>query len=192
MEKTIYLASANPDKVEEIRSILVGVALSARPSDLPDVEETGDTLVENARLKAVALVDALGEAALSDDTGLEVDALLGAPGVRSARYAGDSATYADNVEKLLRALHGVPIDKRTARFRTVALLRHVDGSEVIAEGVVEGHIAQSGVGKGWGYDPVFVPSGGAGLTFGQMSSAEKNAISHRGRAFREMHRLLSR
>jgi XTP/dITP diphosphohydrolase len=190
----LVLASANPDKVAEISAILEGVELSPRPSSIPDVVEDGETLEENARLKAAAIARAVGLAAVADDTGLEVDALGGAPGVRSARYAGERASYADNVTKLLRELDAVdarlPAERR-ARFRTVALACRPDGREVVAEGVVEGVIAPGPRGTdGFGYDPVFVPDDGDGRTFAEMSAAEKHAISHRGRAFRAIAPLL--
>lgn len=182
------LATANPDKTREISAILEGLELLPRPTDVPDVDETGDTLVANARLKAQALVDATGKPAIADDTGLEVDALGGAPGVYSARYAGENATYEDNQNKLLAALSQENV--RTARFRTVAILVRPDGSEVVAEGAVEGVICRSRAGEGWGYDPVFVPLEGDGRTFAEMSGAEKNSISHRGRAFRLLRELI--
>jgi XTP/dITP diphosphohydrolase len=185
----LVLASANPDKAAEIAAILTGHELLPRPAGVPDVEETGTTLEENARLKAVALVEATGEPAVADDTGLEVAALDGAPGVYSARYAGERATYADNVAKLLVALEGVA--DRRARFRTVALARFPDGREVIAEGVVDGTIAGTTLGDaGFGYDPIFVPDGGDGRTFAEMTAGEKHAVSHRGRAFRALGALL--
>ena len=185
----LVLASANPDKAAEIAAILSGRELLPRPADVPDVDETGTTLEENARLKAVALVEATGEAAVADDTGLEVAALDGAPGVWSARFAGEDATYADNVAKLLDALHGV--DDRRARFRTVALARFADGREVVAEGVVDGTIATEARGDaGFGYDPLFIPDEGDGRTFAEMTAEEKHAVSHRGRAFRALDALL--
>jgi XTP/dITP diphosphohydrolase len=185
-------ASANPDKVEEIGAILAeaGVRLVARPDDLPDVVEDADTLLGNARLKAIAVCDATGQPAVADDTGLEVDALDGAPGVWSARYAGDHASYADNVRKLLAELNRVGATEpaqRRARFRTVAIVRFPDGSEVVAEGVIDGGIAAAPRGSaGFGYDPVFVPDGGGGRTFAEMTAVEKHALSHRGRAFRAL------
>jgi XTP/dITP diphosphohydrolase len=179
------LASANPDKAREIAAILGGFDLVPRPSTVPDVVEDGDTLEDNARLKAVALVEATGEAAVADDTGLEVDALGGAPGVYSARYAGEDATYADNVAKLLVSLQGVA--DRRARFRTVALARFPDGHEIVAEGEVTGTIAAEARGEhGFGYDPVFVPDDAGGRTFAEMTADEKHALSHRGRAFRAL------
>jgi XTP/dITP diphosphohydrolase len=179
------LATANPDKAREIRDILESsVTLLPRPSSVPDVAETGATLLENARLKARALADATGEAAIADDTGLEVDALAGAPGVYSSRYAGEGASYADNVAKLVAALSGVHGSRR-ARFRTVAVAAWPDGREVAAEGVVEGTIAAGPRGEaGFGYDPVFIPADGDGRTFAEMTAAEKHRLSHRGRAFR--------
>ena len=181
----LVLASANPDKVREIAAILEGFDLLPRPSDVPDVVEDGDTLEDNARLKAVALVEATGEAAVADDTGLEVDALDGAPGVYSARYAGEGATYDDNVAKLIGALDGK--DNRGARFRTVALARFPDGREIVATGDVTGTIATEPRGdQGFGYDPLFVPDEGDGRTFAEMTPTEKHALSHRGRAFRAL------
>ncbi|HVW33234.1 MAG TPA: RdgB/HAM1 family non-canonical purine NTP pyrophosphatase [Acidimicrobiia bacterium] len=187
----LVLASANPDKVAEIRSILTaalpGLELSPRPADIPDVEETGTTLIDNARLKAAAIAAATGEAAVADDTGLLVDALDGAPGVWSARYAGEGATYADNVARLLRELAGVPAERRTARFETVALVAWPDGREVAVIGAVEGTIATEGRGgRGFGYDPVFIPDEGDGRTFAELLPVEKHAVSHRGRAFRAL------
>jgi XTP/dITP diphosphohydrolase len=187
----LVLASANPDKAAEIAAILAAsgldVELLPRPAGAPEVEETGVTLEENARLKAVALCEVTGLPAVADDTGLEVDALGGAPGVSTARYAGDDATYEDNVRKLLRELADVPPERRTARFSTVALVHWPDGREVVAVGTVEGEIvAEAQGGEGFGYDPVFRPAEGDGRTFAQMSPAEKHAVSHRGRAFRTL------
>jgi XTP/dITP diphosphohydrolase len=188
----LVVASANPDKVAEIAAILepAGVELEARPGSVPDVVEDADTLEGNARLKAVAIADAVQAAAVADDTGLEVDALGGAPGVRSARFAGEDATYADNVAHLLAELERVGAstpEQRRARFRTVALVRWPGGEELAVEGVVEGHIALVGAGdRGFGYDPVFVPDGCGGRTFAEMSADDKHAVSHRGRAFRTL------
>jgi XTP/dITP diphosphohydrolase len=193
----LVLASANPDKVAEIADVLsaaLDVVLLPRPDHLPDVVEDGETLVANARLKALALVTATGMAAVADDTGLEVDALGGAPGVYSARYAGEHATYADNVAKLLGDLDGLEDGGgvRRACFRTVALAAFPDGAELWAEGSVEGTITAVVKGAGgFGYDPVFVPSGGDGRTFAEMTAEEKHAISHRGRAFRALAVLLA-
>jgi XTP/dITP diphosphohydrolase len=188
----LVCASANPHKVVEIEAILgPAVELLPRPADVPDVVEDGETLLDNARLKARALCAATGLPAVADDTGLEVDALGGAPGVWSARYAGDDATYADNVAKLLTELAAHAGASRRAQFRTVALVAHPDGREVWAEGVVTGSIAARASGEGgFGYDPVFVPDDGDGRTFSEMTDDEKNAISHRGRAFRALADLL--
>jgi XTP/dITP diphosphohydrolase len=188
---TLVLATANPDKTAEIAAILGtgAIELLPRPPDLAEVEETGDTLRDNARLKARAIGEATGRAAVADDTGLEVAALGGAPGVWSARFAGEHATYADNVEKLLAELAGRPDGggDRRARFVTVALVWFPDGSEVAAEGSVDGRIAPTPRGAaGFGYDPVFIPDGADGRTFAEMSAPEKHASSHRGRAFRAL------
>jgi XTP/dITP diphosphohydrolase len=192
----LVVASANPDKVAEIEAILgEAVELTPRPASVPDVVEDGDTLEANARLKAVAIAEATGEPAVADDTGLEVDALDGAPGVRSARFAGEGATYDDNVRKLLAELEAVGAltpDDRVARFRTVALVRYPDGDEIVTAGVVQGIIVDQPRGRqGFGYDPVFVPAEGDGRTFAEMAQHEKHALSHRGRAFRALATELS-
>ena len=182
----LVCASANPDKVAEIAAILDGVVeLLPRPADVPDVVEDADTLEGNARLKAVAIVEATGMPAVADDTGLEVAALDGAPGVYSARFAGEGCSYADNRHKLLAALDGVA-DRRAA-FRTVALVLWPDGSELAVDGVCAGVITETERGDdGFGYDAVFQPDDGDGSTFAEMGPAAKHAISHRGRAFRAL------
>ena len=191
----LVCASANPDKVAEIALVLDGlVELEPRPAELGDVIEDAPDLKGNARLKAVAVCEAAGAAAVSDDTGLEVDALDGAPGVFSARYAGEHATYQDNVDKLLAELErvgAVTPEQRRARFRTAVMVVWPDGRELLVEGVVEGWISlePSGAG-GFGYDPVFVPAGRDGKTFAEMGD-EKHEISHRGRAFRALAAALS-
>jgi XTP/dITP diphosphohydrolase len=190
----MVLATANPDKAAEIAAIVAGAAgerieLVARPAAVGEVEETGDTLEDNARLKAHALVEATGLPAIADDTGLEVDALGGAPGVFSSRFAGEHATYDDNVAKLLGDLEAVGAGghDRRARFRTVAIACFPGGREVVAHGVVEGTIAEVRRGSGgFGYDPVFVPDGDDGRTYAEMTAPEKNARSHRARAFRAL------
>jgi XTP/dITP diphosphohydrolase len=152
---------------------------------VPEVEETGETFEANARLKGTALCTATGLPAVADDSGLEVDALGGAPGVRSARYAGPAATSGDNLARLLEELDGV--DDRRARFRTVALVAFPDGTELVAEGRCEGRIAEGARGGGgFGYDPVFLAEGADGRTFGELSSVDKHALSARGRAFRAL------
>jgi len=190
----VVLASANPRKVSELREILAAsIDLVPRPPEVPDVVEDADTFVGNARLKASALVAVTGLASLADDSGLEVDALDGAPGVRSARYAGEDATDEENVAELLAALaHHYRAAERQARFRCVVVLQRPGGSEVVAEGTAEGHIAPAPAGSGgFGYDPVFVPDAGDGRTFGEMTQGEKHAISHRGRALASLLAQLS-
>jgi XTP/dITP diphosphohydrolase len=164
------------------------VAAIRRPAVAPDVAETGATLVENARIKARGVALALGAAAVADDTGLEIDALGGEPGVLSARYAGDAASYADNCAKVLNAMAEKRRASRTARFVTIALwFDPATGAERVERGVAEGVILDECRGEaGFGYDPVFAPAGGAGLTFAQMTASQKHAISHRGRAFRAL------
>jgi XTP/dITP diphosphohydrolase len=185
--RRVVLATANPDKARELAGLLEGFDVVPRPADLLDVVEDADTLEGNARLKAVAVAEATGELAVADDTGLEVDALDGRPGVYAARYAGPGATYADNVAKLLEELAGVPAEGRTARFRTVAVARFPDGREIVADGSVEGMIAEAPAGEdGFGYDPVFIPVGGDGRTFAQMPRDEKAQVSHRGLALRAL------
>ena len=189
----LVCASANPNKHSEISQILSGVVnLIPRPAEIPEVVEDADTLEGNARLKAIAVRMATGCAAVADDTGLEVDALGGAPGIFSARYAGEDASYEDNVSKLLESMREATGEERSARFRTVALVAWQDGTETIAEGIVEGVIADrpSGAG-GFGYDSVFIPTAGGGKTFAEMGDEEKNAISHRGVAFRSLKEHLS-
>ena len=187
----LVCASANPDKVAEIESILAGtVELLPRPAEVPDVVEDADTLVGNARLKAIAICEATGLAAVADDTGLEVTALDGAPGVHAANYAGAGCSYADNRRKLLTELAGRP--DRRARFRTCVLVRWPDGSELAVEGVCGGAIAEAERGaRGFGYDSLFVPDEGDGRSFAEMTDVEKHAISHRGRAFRALLAALS-
>lgn len=192
LPERIVVASANPKKAAELAELLgaLDVQVLARPPEVPDVVEDADTFEGNARLKAVALAAATGEVALADDSGLEVDALGGEPGVRSARYAGESASDADNVARVLAELErlgSLDPGARTARFRCVLVLRGPDGSELVTSGAVEGHLLDSPRGDGgFGYDPIFVPAEGDGRTFAEMSSAEKQAISHRGRALRAL------
>ena len=157
---------------------------------MPEVVEDGENLEDNARLKAVAVCEFSGKPSVADDTGLEIDALEGAPGVYSARFAGPDATYHQNVEKVLHDLDGIQIGQRTARFKTVAIVRYPDGRELIAKGTVEGCIALNPSGQeGFGYDPIFVPVEGDGSTFAQMGE-EKHRFSHRGRAFRNLGYML--
>ena len=182
----LVCASANPDKVVEIQRLLDGVVeLLPRPAHVPDVVEDADTLLGNARLKATALSLATSMPAVADDTGLEVDALGGAPGVHAARYAGEGCSYADNRSKLLAELDGAA-DRRAA-FKTVAIVVWPDGSELHVEGLCPGVITTEERGEiGFGYDSVFQPDEGDGATFSEMGIEAKNAISHRGRAFRAL------
>jgi XTP/dITP diphosphohydrolase len=190
----LVCASANRDKVAEIAAILGAegsIELLARPSHVPEVVEDSGTLEGNARLKAAAIARAAGIPAVADDTGLEVDALGGAPGVDTAYYAGPYATHAENRAKLLDALDGTPPAHRTARFRTVAMVVWPDGTERLAHGVCEGSIAEhERGGRGWGFDPLFIPTGDT-RTFSEMTEAEKHDVGHRGRAFRALLAALS-
>ena len=188
----VACASANPHKVAEIVDLMGGVVdLVPRPSELAEVVEDADTLEGNARLKANAVCIATELAALADDTGLEVDALNGAPGVITARFAGEGATDAQNRQKMLVELEGIDVPQRTARFRTVALLRFPDGREIVAHGVCEGSIAVHEIGdRGFGYDALFIPADGDGRTFAQMTIDEKHELSHRGKAFRALAQML--
>ena len=187
----LVMASGNAHKAAEIREILSAHMIEQRPSWVGEVDENAETLAGNARLKARAICEATGTAAVADDTGLEVDALGGLPGVRSARFAGDSATDEENLRKLLKSLEAVPSDERGARFRTVAIVAFPDGKELVTEGVANGMIAEVPRGNGgFGYDSLFVPEEGTGLSFAEMSETEKNLISHRGKAFRSLAQLL--
>jgi XTP/dITP diphosphohydrolase len=181
----LVVASKNPDKIAEIEGVLGEVSLAGeivRGLDWPDIEETGDTLEENALLKARAVMDAVGLPALADDTGLEVGTLGGLPGVRTARFAGPAASYRDNVELLLKEMHGM--DDRRAQFRTAVALVMPDGFEVIVDGVLDGVITESPRGdRGFGYDPVFEVED---RTLSEMGLAEKNTLSHRARALRAL------
>jgi len=180
----LVLATRNAGKVAELEDRLAGLGVDLVSAgslpDAPEVEEDADTLRGNAEKKARALFAHTGLPSLADDTGLEVDALDGAPGVRSARYAGEDADEEANRRKLLAELAGAPT--RTARFRTVLAFVDSDGVQFF-EGVCEGLVATEEAGTGgFGYDALFRPADGDGRTFAQMSSDEKNQISHRGRA----------
>jgi len=185
------LATANPAKSREIADVLAAthlpLELAPRPAAVPAIDEVGETLEDNARLKARAVRDATGEAAIADDTGLEVEALDGAPGVRSARFAGPRATDDDNVSLLLERLRGVPLERRRARFVTVAVASFPDGRELAAIGRAAGTIGSQRRGTGgFGYDSVFIADAGDGRTFAELSPAEKHACSHRGEALRTL------
>ena len=191
MALQLVCASANPGKVAEIEQLMPqGVSLLPRPTSVASVVEDASTLVGNARLKARAIVDATGCPALADDTGLFVDALDGLPGVRTARYAGEEATDADNKAKLLAALENSTA--RTCRFITAVVVLWPNGDEVVVEGVCEGSIALRETGNsGFGFDALFIPAAGDGRTFAEMQAEEKNAMSHRGRAFVELAKVLT-
>jgi XTP/dITP diphosphohydrolase len=178
------LGSANRHKHAEVSALLADAPVELRPLPAGVVmpEETGATLLANARLKARAVAAATGQVAIADDTGLEVDALGGEPGVRSSRYAGEHVTYADNNRLLLERLRGIHGVNRRARFRCVLVLTDPAGKEVTAEGKVEGFILDEPRGEaGFGYDPLFLPEGGE-RTLAELTAAEKNALSHRARA----------
>lgn len=189
--RRVVIASKNPDKVREVEAVLASLDPPfevVRGLDWPDIEETEDTLEGNALLKAAAVAAATGIAAVADDTGLEVDALDGAPGVHTARYAGPDAGYASNLAKLLTDLEGV--GDRTARFRTAIALVEPGVEPVVVEGVMEGEIAHAPRGaNGFGYDPVFLVGD---RTYAEMTDEEKNGISHRARALRALSEILVR
>ena len=191
--KKLVLATHNIHKQTEMKFILSGLGVTVIGLDqfpeIKSIEETGTTLIENALIKARTVHEITGLPSLADDTGLEVDALNGAPGVYSARFAGDNATFEDNVNKMLIALKGIPYDKRRARFRTV--LAFIDSnSEFSEDGAIEGRIINKARGKdGFGYDPIFQPES-YDITFAEMTSEEKNRISHRARALEKMKKIL--
>ena len=188
----IVCASANPHKVEELARLLPSwVDLVARPSDIGDIDEDAPTLEGNAIIKAVEIANHASEWAISDDTGLEVEALNGAPGVRSARFAGEHATDEENCALLLAKLIGAT--NRSARFRTVVALVSSKGDIHFVGGECAGTIAESERGdSGFGYDSLFIPADGDGRTFAEMTGPEKDAVSHRGRALAQVPELLAR
>ena len=191
----IAIASHNAHKLREIARIcadwpVAWLTVENHEGPWPEVEETGSTYLENARLKAEAGAAALGLPALADDSGIEVDALGGRPGPRSARFAGEDATDERNLQELIRALKGVPGSGRTARYRCLAVLASPDGDEVSAEGICEGTLLTKPRGSGgFGYDPIFVPAGWDD-TMAELSDEEKDRISHRGRALRALRDVL--
>ena len=188
----IVCASANPHKVEELARLLPSwVDLAPRPSDIGDIDEDAPTLEGNAIIKAVEIANHASEWAIADDTGLEVDALNGAPGVRSARFAGEDATDAENRALLLEKLSST--SNRSARFRTVVALVSSKGDIHFVSGECAGTIAESERGDGgFGYDSLFIPNDGDGRTFAEMTGPEKDAVSHRGRALAQLPELLAR
>jgi XTP/dITP diphosphohydrolase len=193
--RRIAIASRNAHKLREIGRICADwpvewLTVDDHAGPWPEVEETGSTYLENAVLKAAAGAAALGVPALADDSGIEVDALGGRPGPRSARFAGEGATDERNLEELIRALKGVPRSGRSARYRCVAVLTFPDGREVHTEGICEGTLVSKPRGpRGFGYDPVFAPAG-RDDTMAELTDEEKDRISHRGRALRALRELL--
>jgi XTP/dITP diphosphohydrolase len=191
----IAIASRNAHKLREIGRVCADwpvewLTVGDHEGPWPDVEEPHDTYLDNALEKARAVAEALGVAALADDSGLEVDARGGAPGPRSARYAGEGASDSENLAKLLGALADVPPERRTARYRCVATVAWPGGGEVWSEGSCEGRLEAAPRGSGgFGYDPAFVPEGST-RTMAELSDREKDAISHRGRAFRALRQRL--
>ena len=191
--RKVVLATHNTYKQKEMFALMESLGVSIIGlNDFPqigDIEESGSTLIENSFIKAQTVYKSTGLPSLADDTGLEVDALDGAPGVYSARYAGEGASFRDNIEKLLRNLEGISELNRTARFRTV--ITFVDGSkELHSEGIVEGVITTDPRGNdGFGYDPIFLPIDSQ-FTFSEMTQVDKNKISHRGKALIKMKKLL--
>ena len=191
--KDIVIATHNPDKKKEIMIALhelgVNILFLDNFPEIGEIEETGSTLLENSLIKARTVSAITGIPAIADDTGLEVDALNGAPGIYSARYAGINVSYEDNVRKLLSEMSSTDMDSRTARFRTVVSF-HSQNKELWTEGVIEGSITMGAIGTGgFGYDPVFKVEQ-TGKTFAEMTRREKNKISHRGVALEKMCKLL--
>ena len=195
MKLQLVLATNNKDKIREIKNLLDDLPVTILTCDdfldFPDIEETGETLEENAILKASGIAEFTGHAALADDSGLEVEALDGAPGVYSSRYAGPGCSYADNNRRLLKEMGQVPEGKRAARFRTVIAIDWGGGEVETVEGTVDGRIISENRGvDGFGYDPLFFhePSG---RTFAEMTRDEKNKVSHRGRALMAARELIA-
>ena len=192
--KEIVLATRNRHKGEELAALLGDLGIRIRTLEdfpaAPEVDEDGTTCEANAIKKAAEIARATGVAAVADDTGLEVDALGGRPGVFAARYAGEHATYEDNCRKLLQELAGIPTMKRTARFLTVAAIALPGGDVRVAQGILEGLITEKAIGdRGFGYDPVFfVPE--LRKTLAELTAAEKNRISHRAKAFLQAKEML--
>jgi XTP/dITP diphosphohydrolase len=191
----LVVATRNPGKVREILQICADWPvewLTFEQVSWPEVHETGTTYLENALLKARTVADVTGHAALADDSGLEVDALGGAPGPRSARYAGNEADDQQNLRALIRAVAGVPRPGRTARYRAVAIVAWATGDYRWAEGECEGLLRTRAIGSGgFGYDPIFEPIGWD-RTMAELAPEEKNRISHRGRALGALREILAR
>ena len=196
MIRELVLATHNRHKAAELIALLGGLGIMIHTldefPDAPDVVEDGDSCEANAVKKARAIAEYTGLPAVADDTGLEVDALGGRPGIYAARYAGEGATYEDNCRKLLRELMGVPREQRTARFLTVAALALPSDGTRVVRGTLDGLIAEEASGTaGFGYDPVFlIPE--LGMTLAQLSADQKNRISHRAKAFTKMREIVKR
>jgi XTP/dITP diphosphohydrolase len=193
----IAIATRNDHKLRELGQICADwpvewvTVRTHDPAAFPDVEETGETYLDNALLKARAVAEALGLPALADDSGIEVDALGGKPGPRSARFAGEQASDEQNLKELLRALKGIPGGGRAARYRCLAALALPGGGDLHAEGVCEGALVNKPRGTGgFGYDPIFVPVGWD-VTMAELTAEQKHRVSHRGRAFRTLRALLA-
>jgi XTP/dITP diphosphohydrolase len=191
----LALGTKNPGKVGEILAICSGWPVewvTFREASWPDIAEAGESYLENARLKARAVAGAVGLPALAEDSGIEVDALGGGPGIRSARFAGDGATDQQNLELLIERIRFFPPERRTARYRCVAVCVWPGGDETSGEGTCEGRLILEPRGAGgFGYDPVFVP-GGSDLTMAELGPEAKNAISHRGTALHALGAVLER
>lgn len=188
MMETFVIATHNAHKLEEMRRILEPFGMTVITADLTDVPETGKTFAENAYLKAKAACEQTGKPAIADDSGLAVDALSGAPGIYSARYAGEYASDQDRIQKLLSELQPYPEPERTARFVCAVCCVFPNGDVLRCEGVCEGRIGFAPCGEnGFGYDPVFFLDT---RSFAELSKEEKDAVSHRGKALEEFQRLL--
>ncbi|HVL51055.1 MAG TPA: RdgB/HAM1 family non-canonical purine NTP pyrophosphatase [Actinomycetota bacterium] len=184
------LATANPGKIAEIVDIMQDLPVTFVTKDQmppwPEIVESGETYLENALIKARALVEFSGKASIADDSGIEIDALAGAPGVRSARFAGAEANDEQNNQRMAELLRDVPPEQRTARYRCLAVLVMPDGTHLVGEGTCEGRIAREPRGtNGFGYDPWFIPQG-QDQTFGELPLEFKHGISHRGEALRQL------
>ena len=192
----LAIATQNPHKIRELGRIcrdwpVEWLTVENHPGPWPDVPEPHDTYLDNALEKARAIASALGEPAIADDSGIEVDALGGGPGPRSARFAGEGASEAENLAKLVEVIAEEPSDARTARYRCVAAIARPDGRALHAEGFCEGSLLATPRGaRGFGYDPMFVPEGGH-RTMAELQDEEKDLISHRGRAFRALAEILA-
>lgn len=196
MIRELVIATRNPHKVREIERLLAGLgarvlSLADYPA-IPEIPETGGTFAENARAKATAVARATGKWALADDSGLEIDALGGRPGTQSRRFAGEHATDADRIAKVLALMSEVADDRRTARFHCALAVAEPSGAIHEVSGTCEGRIASVARGSGgFGYDPIFLPAGES-RTMAELSIDEKNAISHRGKALRAALEMLRR